>query len=1543
MSIYKEQQASIYDDTSIVPQSLSESVAKSRAAYTALASTGTSKSLLETYRKATQDLSSEGWSGDEQQVLETASAELTQAKTQAAIQISQSDMPVGQRLDAINALKRPQEGAIVNEARIAQAAEYTAPTMETELVREMDLQEQLANTTARRYLESKTLSSEIENMRMRTAVELGDMELYKGVGEIAELVTPFAMQDVYSAVLRDTFPEEDWGQAWVLTGEARVKFKEMFDALPHEEQVERLKIFEESLKENSGLIAENGILAHTVIGEIFGEELGEREAGSFDWDRLWQNTTSVLDLVAVGGLLRAGGKAAKAPLTRIRGGYGRVIDDLDSANPAAARDLRAAVATSQDRDLENLSGLTAEDVFTESYPSFEGAVLNNAPAGVVDAIKDNIAMTKHIEENAVYGINYTEEELIGMRQKAVNATMAKDGYLDMSRSVIKADEFGDKFVIQAAYGASSDSGFANMQRAREHFEANWPEGTKVSYLTREGNTFVEATDDVLARTPDNEVYYRVEATYGYDQSLADADSLLFGDKVVDSSSLVPLFNNKWVKDAASMFDRYLNKALNRAGDYSQGLAHAMNNVVSKSLAPLPMKGKQNVMKLLQEGSEQEIVFRYDELAGNYTTKEIEAYYSLRALSDMQHSLDNRRIYNKLAQENYESVVSDATAFEGIGRKIPDYEGSSGITTAFNPTTGAVEEFTAAQRRDIYDNGGMFAHSKFENRSGNVRSQYIYVDGDKTKVRPLTRFPLPYRKGYMTRGYADNYMIKMRVTDVVDGKKVSRVKTVASAATKEDAMRYLPELKRQFPEAEEIYPQIKRELSDPDVLDDEMELLNMTGGIVSGRRGTLLKSMSDREDQLLDPIESLQKHISYTAGRVAYDDVMATLNQRWVNTYGKKYDVSSVEDYEKINARTSSDTDVANAKAVAEHILGARGVQPEGYKRYRSFMLKMAEHLESTMGGGRVAKSVGDFVRDFNPIKTLRGFTFNMLLATNPARQFLLQSNQITMLAGIDPKAFAKTARGWVGFAAAAATRDTPRWGKARAVGAKLMGITADEFEKLYDGFRVSGLPASINAHTFARDAMPEISARISGSLLEQSARAAFNVTKTPLRLVRQAGFNAGEWNNLSMTYVMSYEMWKKANKGKKLTKLAIADIATEARDLALNMTRTGELNYQRGALSLATQFLSYQHKAILAATGANRKFRELSPLQRTSFLASQFVLYGVDGLGVGAFTDKIISTNGYEVPEEVKPLIDGLVYDYMLNRMLSAVSGEEEEVDFTGDLAPLGGINSSIYGMLANIMEMRLPDVALGASGGALSRFAEAGAMVNFIADIPDMDTPEKLSLAVQQFGQVAGAYNNYVKGHAMRTFDYHLSKSGQPLYRTTSMEGLFVQLFGIGPDAEEEYYRVAQSINGTYAPGSNIDKLRSALIEDDSIEGMARTYYDRVSKLFREASLGSGDLTELDRQSLENQLYLENLLFTVLPEDIAYAVGRHVQNYIAEGISKDGYDELISNIWSTSVRGQAAPSDVQEMLNVISDPNLNLTPRQRADVERMLKYLTGE
>lgn len=1603
-SIYDEEVVSIYDGEE--PSTMEpESVTKPRAAYTVLATKPNASDFGEAVEEVSRQ-SEHGVSDLAKQATDTAIKEFERARSEATIAVAISDAPIEEKVVAADQLAGlTYEPNLINEAYINQASQYQGEDIEAIKQR---VGEQLAKGVAGKILEDVEWTNQISQMRDQVALDMAPDSLLGFVGEFTEAIAATVIPEAYAMVAKDLFPEESMLiRDFTLAGETMVFLREKFQGMSYEDRGIYLPMFKESLMDRAGLVSENSYVAYMMINEIFSEELGLRREDQFDVDRLFNNVAGVLDFTLLfGTAARLTGKAIKTTTA------GKVMSTIDSANPTAARDIRTAIMSGADTNkIEAAVGINATDVAIDLYPTFKGATNSLVPSGVVEHLEGLQSTLKKIEDDMAFGINYTQEEMIAMQARVVDSVKDINGAYNHSFSQLSVDVMeGKGFVVKAAIGKNSDVGFSGYDEAMKHFESNFAEGVKVDFMVRQGDVVREVSGEMLeelveegsrqlrtygrkadakrgaARAgfpdselrevdgrwtwekPKQEVWYRVEDKYDYNLSLIDENTLVFGGPTLDKGFVSSTMMN-FLGDPATKFSRFVNKASIRASDLGQAVSGRMLGVIQQGvLKPLNRNQQIKVFGAIDEGSKQGKNFTVDELIGmGMNTDEVNAYYTIRGVMDLEWSLNNTRVYNTLARDGYESVENMEAGFKGFGKRMPQDSVplDRGVVDVFDPAAGKIVTMNMRDVDTLYANGGTIMRSKHVLGEGKSGVTLLASGLDTTtRIRPLSRTPLQYRPGYVTRMYDENYFVKTKSVKNVDGKQVERWSVIAAMPTKTDADKLVAAMrKREAAEKAAINATLSatqrktkevefdtfldQALSPAQRFDDEFEYLHRTGGLITGRRGDHLKGLNDELAATLDPVDSMMKSITYTGGRVSHDDVIAGFEKRWVNTYGKQLGLSGIpDDLSKIAGKTFTEKGIAEAKELAGYIQAMRGVQGEWAGKWRGFMATLAEQMENTLGGGRAVKNIGDYVRGFNPVKTMRGLTFNILLASNPTRQLLLQANQITFLAGIQPKYFANggLGRDFAAFMGAAGTRTRPQWGKYRAAAAKTLKMTEDDFEKLYDGFVRSGLPQSIDSHTFARDGLQDLSQRITGGWAERAGRTAINAIKAPMYAAKRVGFDAGEWSNVAMTYLVSWKDWTMKNPGKNWRSHgALDDIATNARDYALNMTKSGEFGYQRGIASLSTQFLSYQHKAFLAMAGAatgkgNRAFAELPRHQRIGLVASQFLMYGVDGFGLGATMDKVVDALGLDVPDEAKPFLDGLLYEYMLNGVINSITQDGTDINFSETLAPGSGVFGSFNDFIGNMMTMSGPDILLGASGSMVGRVADAIRNVQIVREIPDLNNPEKLKAVLQQGGQVFGGYGNYVRGQAMMKLGYYVSNSGQPLFETTYAEGFAKALFGINPEGMDDYYRILEATSGGFSSRGVMDKISTIRSED--VDDIAQEYYTRIAKIYKDLSMsGIDNRDDLWYNQLEAKIALENTLFAILPEDIGYAVRKRVSDRIDRNINTTGVDELIGYMTTTMLSGAEGEDTIAHYLRMLDNSSIRMTPEQREDVRSLVDY----
>jgi len=96
----------------------------------------------------------------------------------------------------------------------------------------------------------------------------------------------------------------------------------------------------------------------------------------------------------------------------------------------------------------------------------------------------------------------------------------------------------------------------------------------------------------------------------------------------------------------------------------------------------------------------------------------------------------------------------------------------------------------------------------------------------------------------------------------------------------------------------------------------------------------------------------------------------------------------------------------------------------------------------------------------------------------------------------------------------------------------------------------------------------------------------------------------------------------------------------------------------------------------------------------------------------------------------------------------------------------------------------------------------------------------------------------------------------------------------------------------------------------------------------------------ELWYTQMEAKVSLENTLFSVLPEDVAFAVQRHIRNRIERNTSLSGTDELIDAITRGVLGGNNPDSSSKHYLKMIKGSDIKMTPQQEQDIERLFDFL---
>lgn len=280
----------------------------------------------------------------------------------------------------------------------------------------------------------------------------------------------------------------------------------------------------------------------------------------------------------------------------------------------------------------------------------------------------------------------------------------------------------------------------------------------------------------------------------------------------------------------------------------------------------------------------------------------------------------------------------------------------------------------------------------------------------------------------------------------------------------------------------------------------------------------------------------------------------------------------------------------------------------------------------------------------DPIIALRGWAFDMKLGMFALDQLIVQTSQI-------PNIIAISKYGAEAFAELPALRIALADGRFKTIsyiGKKLQGVTSrlnsQDFEEMVEYIQNSGAK-KVGFNISELDA-PE------------------SVGYGVIEAVRRTGripFNEGDRLTRLAAYSAAYREWKVANPTLSIrTKegLASADsfIVSRADALTAHMTGVSSAVWQKGVLSLGTQFYGYTARVFEQLAFG----RTLTGKERAKLAATQLVMYGLTGIGFGWTVDKFMyETDTYLDPRVYTATKLGLM-DYLIGEMTGVKTAASE-------------------------------------------------------------------------------------------------------------------------------------------------------------------------------------------------------------------------------------------------------------------------------------------
>lgn len=904
----------------------------------------------------------------------------------------------------------------------------------------------------------------------------------------------------------------------------------------------------------------------------------------------------------------------------------------------------------------------------------------------------------------------------------------------------------------------------------------------------------------------------------------------------DIQSMVRMSVGDWALGTSS--ELYANRVvgLHQSSRYQKLLV----DMVRKPLEALN-RGEQNVLaSILIKGDKESKLYDAIELAGlGANTKVMEAYFATRSARNVLHKLRDEVAVRSLTNKGYKQITVPITldTVQPLYARplLPQQVAQKKRVYSVLDGSGAMyDEKMAAQGLVLYE-------LRTPISVGGKKYKTIATPATAVKEEPITSV-IPFREGEFKRIYSDQYFVKYRGTDEVDGEVTKDVLyTHRTASTRKEGEEYaavfnsLADLHRvgklTISDAAKMQPYGWKPQEFIDALNEgkfgvepKMEVVftrtedDYVDGFLSTRQGEFYSERNDRivnvngDDvpNTLSPLDSLAAEIGNTAYMVPLTEWRDVAVYRWFNTVkdslpevAKAMNPEDAYEYmrRERGAYTGNDQMKLFAQRHQDYVAHELNATTRDEMVWEGSMRALIEKIEGKFDNKMVAKT-GAMLRNADPATFARTVTFHSFLGGfNPVQLFVQGLNAFNAVS-ISPL------HGMVGVKQATALRlalmsDNPEVWKSIAGLEKLstLGLTdAEEFADTVKAVRRSGLLDSIN------------SSSLYGA--ETGKYGLFN------KFTRTAGegsaffFNRGEEFSRLVSFVIAKREWQVANpKGNWKGDAALNAILERQDDLTQNMTRANQAKWQTGAMSIPTQFMQYQVKiALNLAASLSGNPRAFNKKEAVQLLVGHGLAWGTAGAGVWMGLEEVFGKQTEEWTPEQRLYLNQGLFAGIVNTATQAVTGEEMMLAFGSRFNSFGYWFDAAFAV-GNAFTGGDPIDAIklltGAPGGAISRmYGNAKFAVDVLTASDDGVTGTELTEAARLlFTGAFSSLSNVEKAYLAQNFGgYIKSKAGDPLYYANENE-IKAMYIGIPPVSSADYEKALLYQKDRTRMGKNVAK----------------------------------------------------------------------------------------------------------------------------------------
>lgn len=1193
--------------------------------------------------------------------------------------------------------------------------------------------------------------------------------------------------------------------------------------------------------------------------------------------KMLDNVFNILDWVGVGGVGRQGLSAGNKYVPRL-------WDWMFGAAPKTG--ARRGADAIQNPEVAAQMGMTPEDAAHAGLPN-SGAVVERGMASIAEIAKRDREVNDALARISV-PVNMTDAERASAFQDIlddVNLYASKPlpkQQLHSSSITPRDDKRGVDIV--GVFGKNEYHGYATLEAAQKAtgnaVEQMFGKGAPVEIV--QYNPITRGFDPVPAGTNPKAVgdfYLRVQDTRLYSSTKNTWGALSLGDDSVANLTLGAAVS-RWTRGINVFNPQFQDWISSRA---REGYAmEAMAAGYMKPILALPEEQKLLLSNIIK--AEEGRVLNSTELAAKGLSDDgIAAYHSFRALDDTMYNLLDGFLRVEKQRAGLQDIYHNNQRV-GFGKPIqsPDLLDNARV---FDPSDGSYHSYTKADLQRLYGEGGSIARLEYPIRGGKGNADYVLLGDRATKVLPvpmkgiLPRIPGHYphiqQGNFVVYGFAKNG--ERRALALAADETTARAyaaRREARAANRQAKSKSVG-FTRYAVERDMTLAVPERYAARLD------EMMQGRQGLLFGQRsgGKLRNLNPEVADTELDPIAGLLQGWQSASYHVGKGELIANLRQRvanYVNSIpglGKYKDIPADKIDVSMIAETANGRARDKALAMLKQIELMEGV-PDAYRAAtRAIYQRLATGMhritqlvyKPTIGVAGKAKGkpeagLASILRASergllsaskgasNPLSGITSLAHQVYIAMGFSRQWVLNTIQLTVAAGLHPLQTGKMVRQMAPFTAAvfqraaflhgdptsllkSTTLDNEGLRALAQMTKHLHGLDVDEFVKLVDTVVERGIIDATAHNTLVRDsvgrftqkAMTQQASTLSrrAGALQRAGEAVGRVVGLPGRIGTQIGFQLGENMNQLGSLLLRYNADKAAGKANLNSQKYVDDLVGSVAEITGNMIPDASFAYTRNWLKLATQWLQFNHKMLLLTLpkklGGSTK---LSGVEKARIGISQFLLFGTEATVISSVAHNVMESALIEKMEEAgvqdnalvewwrgaeaKAWFDGLVFDYTANRVMQAIYGEPDEQwrDFAWSkaVAPGSGhemINERIIGIFALD-----PEAIMGTQLSLASNLLDYGRTVGNVAlaqwSGEDKVPFEKRAEQLMKRGAsiLFPTYGKWLAAKWALEHDANIGRGGQLMegFRN-EMEAVLSVHFGINTKDRESYYAAMQQL----------------------------------------------------------------------------------------------------------------------------------------------------